>query len=66
MCRGGHAQIAAALGLSTDEVDIIAAGQNHHTWYISVKVGGVEKVDELYEKMSAMEICRKNEISVLM
>jgi len=59
--QGGHAQIAAALGLSTDEVDIIAAGLNHQTWYISVKVGGVEKVDELYEKMSAMENMQKNE-----
>lgn len=59
--QGGHAQIAAALGVSTDEVNITAAGLNHQTWYISAKVGGIEKVGELYEKMSSMENMQKNE-----
>lgn len=58
LCHGvqhGHSQIADALGKSTDEVDIICAGLNHQTWYISAKVKGKEMVHKLPEKMAAME-----------
>jgi len=37
---GGHYLIADALGLPKDEVDIICAGINHQTWYISIKHKG--------------------------
>jgi len=50
---GGHAQIAAALGLPMKEVDIICAGINHQTWYISVKHKGEDLTGRLlaaYEK----------------
>jgi alpha-galactosidase len=64
LCHGvqhGHEQIARAFGVKKDEVDIICAGLNHQTWYISAKIGGVERVHELYEKMSSMENMQKNE-----
>ncbi len=51
--EGGHGQIAQALGLEKDEVDIICAGINHQTWYISVKHQGEDltgKILEAFEK----------------
>ena len=38
--QGGHHQIAGAFGLKQEEVDIICAGINHQTWYISIKHKG--------------------------
>ena len=58
LCHGvqhGHAQIAQALGREKKDVDIICAGLNHQTWYISVKTDGVERVHELYDKMCAAD-----------
>lgn len=54
LCHGvqhGHEQIAKALGKEKKDVDIICAGLNHQTWYISVKTDGVERTPELYEYM---------------
>jgi len=45
--QGGHRQIAKVLGLPAEEVDIICAGINHQTWYISVKHNGQEMTDKL-------------------
>lgn len=45
--QGGHWQIAHVLGLPKDEVDIIAAGINHQTWYISVKHKGRDMTGKL-------------------
>ncbi len=47
--EGGHHQIAAALGLPREEVDIICAGINHQTWYISVKHKGEDMTGKLLE-----------------
>lgn len=50
LCHGvqhGHSQIAQVLGREKKDVDIICAGLNHQTWYISAKVDGVERVHEL-------------------
>ncbi|QGG55973.1 alpha-glucosidase/alpha-galactosidase [Paenibacillus sp. B01] len=47
--QGGHHQIAQALGLEMDEVDIVCAGINHQTWYVSVKTGGVDRTGDLLE-----------------
>lgn len=58
LCHGvqhGHAQIAQALGRDKKDVDIICAGLNHQTWYISVKTDGVERTGELYQKMREAE-----------
>jgi hypothetical protein len=43
LCHGeihGEAQIANVLGIPREELDIICAGINHQTWYISVKHKG--------------------------
>lgn len=47
--QGGHQQIAEVLGLEQDEVDIICAGINHQTWYISVKHKGEDMTGKLLE-----------------
>ena len=64
LCHGvqhGHQQIANALGRDIKDVDIICAGINHQTWYISVKTGGVERVKELRKLLPDMEQMQKNE-----
>jgi alpha-galactosidase len=45
--EGGHRQIAEALGLSVEEVDIICAGINHQTWYIQVRHKGEDLTGKL-------------------
>lgn len=47
--QGGHHQIAQVLGLTKKEVDIICAGINHQTWYISIKHKGTDMTGELLE-----------------
>ncbi|GIQ70267.1 alpha-glucosidase/alpha-galactosidase [Xylanibacillus composti] len=47
--QGGHHQIARALGLPKDEVDIVCAGINHQTWYIQVKHNGQDMTGQLLE-----------------
>jgi alpha-galactosidase len=50
LCHGvehGHSQIAHVLGLPKEEVDIICAGLNHQTWYISIKHRGRDLTGEL-------------------
>ena len=45
LCHGvqhGHSQIAELLGADKKDVDIICAGINHQTWYVSVKLRGEE------------------------
>ncbi len=47
--QGGHHQIAQALGVPKEEVDIICAGINHQTWYIQVKHKGEDMTGKLLE-----------------
>ncbi len=47
--QGGHQQIAEALGLKKEEVDIICAGINHQTWYIQVRHKGEDMTGKLLE-----------------
>ena len=62
---GGHALIARALKLPKNEVDIICAGINHQTWYISIKHNGVELKDKLLAAMEADEkIAREEKIRI--
>jgi len=62
--QGGHEQIAHALGYKQEEVDIICAGLNHQTWYISVKHNGEDLLDKILpafeadEELSRLEKCR--------
>lgn len=64
LCHGvqhGHEQIAHALGRDKKDVDIICAGLNHQTWYISVKTDGVERTGELFELMKKADFaCDEN------
>lgn len=60
--QGGHGQISKALGKDSRDVDIICAGINHQTWYISVKADGTEQTPELYEKMCAAEFAPNENI----
>ena len=66
--QGGHRQIAKALGYKQEEVDIICAGINHQTWYISVKHNGEELLDEIlpaYENDEELSRTEKVRIDVL-
>ncbi len=52
LCHGvqhGHQQIADVYGLNKAEVDIICAGINHQTWYISAKHQGKDLTAGLLE-----------------
>ncbi|MBT7164748.1 MAG: alpha-glucosidase/alpha-galactosidase [Victivallales bacterium] len=65
---GGHAQIANVLGLNKDEVDIICAGINHQTWYVSIKHKGEDltgKLLEAYEKHETLSKTEKVRIDML-
>ncbi len=65
LCHGvqhGHDQIAEALGRKKEDVDIICAGLNHQTWYISVKTDGQERTGELYELMKQAEFAKDENI----
>ena len=65
LCHGvqnGHTQIAEALGREKKDVDIICAGINHQTWYISVKTDGVERTGELYDLMLKAEFAKNENI----
>ena len=59
--QGGHGQIAEVLGLPQDEVDIICAGINHQTWYISVKHKGQDMTGKLLEAFEKHPVYKKTE-----
>ena len=64
-CHGvqhGHSQIAKALGRNKKDVDIICAGLNHQTWYISVKTDGTERTGDLYELMKQADFAKDENI----
>lgn len=65
LCHGvqhGHSQIAKALGKAKKDVDIICAGLNHQTWYISVKTDGKERTADLYEHMKKADFAKDENI----
>jgi alpha-galactosidase len=47
--QGGHAQIAEALGIPKEELDIICAGINHQTWYIQLLHNGEDMTGKVLE-----------------
>lgn len=66
--QGGHEQIAKALGYKKEEVDIICAGINHMTWYISVKHKGEDltgKILQAYENDPYLSRTEKVRIDML-
>lgn len=59
--QGGHHQIAEVLGLKKEEVDIICAGINHQTWYISIKHNGEDMIPRLAEGFKNHPVYSKTE-----
>lgn len=52
LCHGvihGQEQIAEVLGLTYSDLDVICAGINHQTWYLSIKHQGIELRDQILE-----------------
>lgn len=72
LCHGvqnGHRQIATALGLPMDEVDIICSGINHQTWYLDIRHKGRkisrEELTEAFERHPVFSRQEKVRIDVL-
>ena len=66
--EGGWWQIAEALGKKREELDIICAGINHQTWYISVKYKGQDmtgKILDAFEKHPVFSKTEKVRIDML-
>jgi alpha-galactosidase len=64
LCHGvqhGHSQIAKALGLKKEEVDIICAGINHQTWYIQVTYQGKDLTGDILEAFERDPLLSKTE-----
>ncbi|MHC1786403.1 MAG: alpha-glucosidase/alpha-galactosidase [Christensenellales bacterium] len=59
--QGGHQLIARVLGYQQKDVDIVAAGINHMTWYLSVKHHGEELNGKLLAALMADEEVAKSE-----
>ena len=59
--EGGWHQIANVLGLQKDEVDIICAGINHQTWYVSVRHNGKELAGKLLKAFEKHPVYSKTE-----
>lgn len=68
LCHGvqhGHEQIARAFGLKREEVDIICAGINHQTWYISIKHNGEDLTGKLLEAFRKdEELCKTEKVRI--
>ncbi len=65
--EGGHHQIANALGLPKDEVDIICAGINHQTWYVSVKHQGEDMTGKILAAFeNDPELCKTEKVRIEM
>jgi len=66
--QGAHHQIAEVLGAEKKDVDIIAAGINHQTWFVQVRYRGEDvtgKLLELFEKHPKFSQTEKIRIDVL-
>ena len=59
--QGGHELISRALGYKQEEIDIVCAGINHMTWYLSVKHNGEELNGKLLAALQADEEIAKTE-----
>ncbi|HOZ45324.1 MAG TPA: alpha-glucosidase/alpha-galactosidase [Candidatus Hydrogenedentes bacterium] len=59
--QGGIHQIADVLGLPAGELDVICAGINHQTWYVSVKHRGKELTGALLPLFERHPVYSKTE-----
>ena len=63
--QGGHHLIAKALGYEKKDIDIVCAGINHMTWYLSVKHNGEELSGKLLDAlMSDPEIAKTEKVRI--
>lgn len=53
--QGGHKLIADSFGLEQEDVDIVCAGINHQTWYISIKHNGKDLTGKLLDVLQKHE-----------
>lgn len=60
--QGGHLQIANALHMPQSDLDIICAGINHQTWYISVKHNGEDMLPKILPAYEADEYLNSEEL----
>ena len=60
LCHG-EMQIAEVLGIPREELDIVCAGINHQTWYISVKHHGKDMLDQILPGFLNHEVYREQE-----
>lgn len=64
LCHGeihGEIQIAEVLGVPREELDVICAGINHQTWYISIKHKGEDMLPKLLPGFEAHEQYKETE-----
>ena len=64
LCHGeihGELQIAEVLGIPREEMDVICAGINHQTWYISIKHHGEDMIPKLLDAFEKHERYREEE-----
>jgi alpha-galactosidase len=65
LCHGvqnGHRQIARALGVPMEEVDIICSGINHQTWYLDIRHQGRKiSTEELIAAFEAHPVFSRQE-----
>src|SRR5512136_2312732 len=62
---GGHKLIAKVFGLKQDEVDIVSAGINHQTWYVSIRHKGEDLTGKLLAALEAdPEIARTEKVRI--
>lgn len=59
--QGGICQISEALKIPVNELDVVCAGINHQTWYISVKHKGKELTGKLLEAFERHPELREKE-----
>ena len=65
LCHGvqnGHRQIARALGVPMEEVDIVCSGINHQTWYLDIRHQGRKvSTEELIAAFEAHPVFSRQE-----
>jgi alpha-galactosidase len=64
LCHGvqnGHRDIATAFGIPKEQIDIICAGINHQTWYLSARHGERDLVPEMLAAFERHPVLSKTE-----
>ena len=59
--QGDTRQVAEVLGLEKGDIDVICAGINHQTWFISVKHNGEDMTGKLLEAFEQHPVYRDTE-----